>query len=101
MHTFDGDNILGTDTRPGSAVAAVDPTYFNAYHAYADHLTFLTNLQAQFPTRSEIVTSGNSGAGRPITGIHFYGTAKGKPAIVLHGNVHAREWITGMVCPET
>ncbi|EHL01021.1 putative Metallocarboxypeptidase A-like protein [Glarea lozoyensis 74030] len=79
-----------------SAAAAVDVTYFNAYHAYADHLTFLRDLQAQYPTRSEIVTAGNSNGGRPITGIHFYGTAAGKPAVVLHGNVHAREWITGM-----
>ena len=74
-------------------------TWFNSYHAYADHLQFLRDLQASYPTRSEIVIAGNSGQGRPITGIHFYGSGgKGsKPAIVFHGTVHAREWITTMV----
>jgi carboxypeptidase A4 len=37
--------------------------------------------------------------GQAITGIHFYGSSgKGKkPAVVLHGTVHAREWISTMV----
>lgn len=75
-------------------------TWFNSYHPYADHLQFLTDLVALFPTNAEIVTSGTSNAGRAITGIHFWGSGgKGsKPAIVLHGTVHAREWITTMVC---
>lgn len=55
---------------------------------------------AQYPARAEIVTSGSSVGGRVITGIHIWGSGgKGsKPAIVLHGTVHAREWITGVVC---
>ena len=46
-----------------------------------------------------MVTSGTSLQGQPITGIHLFGSGgKGtKPAIVLHGTVHAREWITTMV----
>ena len=76
-----------------------DITWFNSYHPYADHLQFLRDLVAANPARSEIVTAGNSVNGRPITGIHIYGSGgKGsKPAIVLHGTVHAREWVTGMV----
>jgi hypothetical protein len=33
-----------------------------------------------------------------LTGIHIWGSGgKGsKPAVVIHGNVHAREWITSM-----
>ena len=78
---------------------AADLTYFNAYHPYADHLTFLRELVAANPTRAEIVTGGTTVQGRPITGIHFWGSGgKGsKPAVVLHGQVHAREWVTGMV----
>jgi murein tripeptide amidase MpaA len=74
-------------------------TWFNTYHSYADHLTFLRDLQASWPTNSEIFTVGNSLQGRPITGIRFWGsTGKGnRPAIVLHSTVHAREWITNMV----
>ncbi|KAI9843522.1 MAG: hypothetical protein M1837_006276 [Sclerophora amabilis] len=81
--------------RAGSA----NETWFNSYHAYDDHIQFLNDLQAAHPDNSEIVVPGKSGDGRDITGIHFYGDGgKGsKPAIVLHGTVHAREWITTMV----
>jgi hypothetical protein len=74
-------------------------TWFNAYHAYADHLQFLNDLVTAHPSNAEIVVAGNSGSGRPITGIHFYGSGgKGsKPAVVIHGTVHAREWITTLV----
>jgi carboxypeptidase A4 len=81
----------------------VNDTWFRAYHDYDDHILFLQNLQQQFPTVSEIVSSGNSLGGNPITGIHFWGNSEGeerltKPAVVLHGTVHAREWITTMAC---
>ncbi|TVY81002.1 Metallocarboxypeptidase A-like protein [Lachnellula suecica] len=74
-------------------------TWFNSYHAYADHLQFLTDLTTTYPTQSEIITSGTSVQGRVITGIHFWGSGgKGsKPAVVFHSTVHAREWITTMV----
>lgn len=82
-----------------AAGAAPNATWFNSYHSYADHLKFLTDLTTAYPTQSEIVTSGTSVQGRAITGIHFWGSGgKGsKPAVVFHGTVHAREWITTMV----
>lgn len=82
-------------TPAGSA----NSTWFNSYHAYADHLQFLKDLVALSPSNSEIVTAGNSLQGNAITGIHFWGSSgKGvKPAIVFHGTVHAREWISTMV----
>ncbi|KAI4225539.1 MAG: hypothetical protein L6R36_003845 [Xanthoria steineri] len=85
----------GSDYRIGSANA----TWFNTYHAYSQHVQFLNDLAATYPSNAEVVTIGNSLQGRPITGIHFYGTGlKGqRPAVVLHGTVHAREWITTMV----
>jgi hypothetical protein len=63
-------------------------------------MQFLKDLQAQHSANSEVVIAGNSGFGKPITGIHFYGSdGPGlKPAVVFHGTVHAREWITTMVC---
>lgn len=81
------------------AAAVPDPSWFEAYHSYADHLTFLSDLQAAFPDNSEIYESGTSFEGREITGIHLWGSAgKGSnPAINFHGTVHAREWITTMV----
>lgn len=82
------------DPVAGSANAS----WFNSYHSYKDHLTFLSDLQAKYPSNSEIVTSGKSAAGNAITGLHIYGKGgKGKPAVVFHGTVHAREWIGTMV----
>lgn len=82
-----------------ATVGSANISWFNSYHPYADHIQFLNDLQSAFPSNSEIVVAGNSIEGRPITGLHFYGSAgKGvKPAVVLHGTVHAREWITTLV----
>ena len=74
-------------------------SWFTAYHPYSDHLTFLRDLQGSFTGNSEIVTAGSSFQGRVLTGIHIWGSGgKGsKPAVIFHGTVHAREWISTMV----
>ncbi|EAS36042.3 secreted carboxypeptidase McpA [Coccidioides immitis RS] len=72
--------------------------WFNSYHSYNDHLQFLRDLQAQYPDNSELITAGNSYERRPLQGIHIWGSrGKGKPGVVWHGTIHAREWITTMV----
>jgi murein tripeptide amidase MpaA len=78
--------------------AMANATWFNNYHAYADHLTFLNELQSQFPSNAKVITSDSSLQNRPITGIHLYGSSGGgsRPGIIFHGTVHAREWITTM-----
>jgi carboxypeptidase A4 len=78
---------------------APNATWFTSYHSYATHLQFLRDLVTAYPSNAEIVTSGTSTAGNTITGIHIYGSGgKGsKPAVLFHGTVHAREWITTMV----
>ncbi|KAK3322993.1 carboxypeptidase A2 [Apodospora peruviana] len=96
MHDDLGASIAEESTFQTYAAGAVNSTWFNSYHAYADHLQFLRDLQAQYPTQSEIVTSGKSLNGNPITGIRIWGTGKGKPAVVFHGTVHAREWVSTM-----
>jgi len=75
--------------------------WFNSYHSYTDHLTFLNDLVSAFPSNAKITTSGTSVEGRTITGIHIFGASGSgtKPAIIWHGTVHAREWIATMVCP--
>ncbi|KAF3936032.1 hypothetical protein ABW19_dt0209978 [Dactylella cylindrospora] len=80
-----------------NAQAAPDPNWYQAYHAYNDHLSYLQALVATYPNNAEIVTSGKSTEGREITGIHIWGKKKGKEAAVLHGTVHAREWISAKV----
>lgn len=76
-----------------------NPAWFNAYHPYADHLTFLSDLAAAYPNNAKIVSAGKSLQGQTITGINIFGSSGSgnKPAIIWHGNVHAREWITSMV----
>lgn len=85
-----------TDIAPQLALAAADLSWFNSYHPYAEHLTFINQLQAKFTANSKVVTSGTSYEGRVITGLHIFGSSGGgkKPAVIFHGNVHAREWIT-------
>ncbi|KAI0140185.1 hypothetical protein GGR57DRAFT_439814 [Xylariaceae sp. FL1272] len=98
LEPFPGLESDNEVAKVGAAAALPSLTWFNAYHAYADHLTFLSSLQAAFPSNSELFTVGASFEGRAIQGIHLWGTGgKGsKPAIYWHGNVHAREWITSM-----
>ncbi|CAJ0547042.1 Ff.00g016690.m01.CDS01 [Fusarium sp. VM40] len=86
------------EEKTSTVYAVPSDSWFTAYHSYADHLQFLTDLQTSFPTKSELFTLGNSFQGRPLTGIHIWGSGgKGsKPAVVFHGTVHAREWISTM-----
>jgi murein tripeptide amidase MpaA len=75
-----------------------DESWFTAYHPYVNHMAFLLDLQQNFNNYAELFTTGNSFEGRPIIGIHIWGSGgKGsKPTVVIHGTVHAREWITTM-----
>lgn len=78
---------------------AANISWFNSYHSFQDHVRFLSDIQSQYSSNSEVITAGNSYEGRPITGIHLWG-AGGKnanPALVFHGTIHAREWISTMV----
>ncbi|KAI0834519.1 hypothetical protein F5Y06DRAFT_278857 [Hypoxylon sp. FL0890] len=86
----------GYPEREVSASALPSLSWFSAYHAYADHLTFLKDIQSSFASNSELITAGRSFEGRDIQGIHLWGSGgkDSKPAIVWHGNVHAREWIS-------
>jgi hypothetical protein len=98
MHQDLGVSIAEESTFRAYAAGSANVTWFNSYHSYSDHLQFLEDLQAQHPTQSEVISAGNSLNGNAITGLHFWGSSgKGKPAIVFHGTVHAREWITTMV----
>ncbi|KAI1158786.1 hypothetical protein F5B18DRAFT_639617 [Nemania serpens] len=79
--------------------ALPDLDWFDAYHAYADHVKYWADLQAVFPKNSELIVAGKSFEGRPLQGIHLWGKSgkDKKPAIFFNGNVHAREWITSKV----
>ncbi|RXG47307.1 hypothetical protein VDGE_07134 [Verticillium dahliae] len=75
-----------------------DLAWYDSYHPYDDHKAYFEELHAAHPDHSEIISTGTSYEGRDIFGIHFWGDeGPGKPAIVFHGTVHAREWITAPV----
>ncbi|KAJ2965442.1 hypothetical protein NQ176_g10612 [Zarea fungicola] len=99
MHDDLGQSVKEEAIFPIYAAGSANSTWFNAYHAYSDHLQWLNDLATQYPKNSKIVTSGNSLQGNPITGLHIFGSSGGgkKPAVVFHGTVHAREWIATMV----
>ncbi|KAF1951315.1 hypothetical protein CC80DRAFT_209461 [Byssothecium circinans] len=82
-----------------SAAAAPNATWFNSYHAIADHTQWIKDLAAAYPSNAEAISAGKSLEGRDITGIHIWGSGgKGsQKGVVWHGTVHAREWITTMV----
>ncbi|KAI1394874.1 hypothetical protein F4819DRAFT_480242 [Hypoxylon fuscum] len=93
---YPGSSELESDL---SAAALPSLSWFSAYHAYADHLTFLKDIQSSFAKNSELITSGKSFEGRDIQGIHLWGSGgkDSKPAVIFNGNVHAREWISSKV----
>lgn len=73
-------------------------SWFDSYHSYEEHEQYWKDLQAAFPNNSESISSGTSYEGRDIFGLHLWGSnGPGKPAVLWHGTVHAREWISSMV----
>ncbi|KAF4549075.1 Metallocarboxypeptidase A-like protein 2 [Elsinoe fawcettii] len=74
-----------------------DLAWYDSYHPYDDHIQYWRDLQAAFPNQSEWISSGTSFEGRDLFGLHLWGSGgPGKPAVLYHGTVHAREWITTM-----
>ncbi|KAF1996328.1 hypothetical protein P154DRAFT_472733 [Amniculicola lignicola CBS 123094] len=72
-----------------------DNSWYDSYHDYNDHIKLFEGFQKGFSNQSEIISSGTSYEGRDIYGLHLWGAGgKGKPAVIYHGTVHAREWIT-------
>ncbi|KAK8123327.1 hypothetical protein PG999_003245 [Apiospora kogelbergensis] len=97
---------LGTSISAESAASAKRWTkrqdnplaWFETYHNYEDHIQYFRDLHDAFPSNSEMVSSGKSYQGRDIFGIHLWGAGgPGKPAVLYHGTVHAREWISAPV----
>ncbi|KAF2870525.1 hypothetical protein BDV95DRAFT_62706 [Massariosphaeria phaeospora] len=73
-------------------------SWFDSYHSYDEHIEYFEHLHQSFPNQSEWITSGTSYQGRDIYGLHLWGASgPGKPAVLYHGTVHAREWITAPV----
>lgn len=86
-----GPNILGKRQ-------AANSSWFDSYHDYNDHVQYFSDLHDSFLDNSEIISSGTSVEGRDIYGLHLWGAGgPGKPAVLYHATVHAREWIAAPV----
>ncbi|KAH8702701.1 hypothetical protein GQ44DRAFT_831816 [Phaeosphaeriaceae sp. PMI808] len=98
LHSDLGDSIarestVGSKNWRRQTNGSHDP-WFDSYHPYADHVQWWRELQGTFKSQSNWTSSGKSYEGRDIFGVHLWGAGgPGKPAVVYHGTVHAREWI--------
>ena len=75
-------------------------SWFSNYKQYSEIDTYLTQLVNENPAIASRFTLGtNTVEGRPIYGIKITGPATGapKPAFIVEGLQHAREWIAAMV----
>ncbi|KAJ0314050.1 hypothetical protein Brms1b_007293 [Colletotrichum noveboracense] len=99
LHKDLGESITAESQLRGTYKRDVDDlSWYDSYHPYADHIQYIKNLHESFPENSELITAGHSYENRTIQGIHLWGDGgPGKPAVLYHGNVHAREWITSKV----
>lgn len=99
LHKNLGESITAESKVKDSYRRDVDDlSWYDSYHSYADHVQYLSDLHEAFLDNSELISSGRSHENRSIHGIHLYGDdGPGKPAVLYHGTVHAREWITAPV----
>ena len=98
MHEDLGASITAEAPKTFDKRQVSNSSWFDSYHNYTDHIQFFNDLQAGFPNNSEIVSAGKSVEGRDLFGIHFWGAGgPGKPVVLYHATVHAREWIAAPV----
>ncbi|KAI2615800.1 hypothetical protein GGS26DRAFT_454531 [Hypomontagnella submonticulosa] len=98
MHENLGDSIAAESLFRPVRRQTDGLSWYDSYHDYEDHVQYFEELQRAFPNNSELISSGTSYQGRNIFGLHLWGASgRGKPAVLYHGNVHAREWITSPV----
>ncbi|KAG0004790.1 hypothetical protein BGZ65_012700 [Modicella reniformis] len=81
-------------TLPAGAEIYATDTWFQGYHSYADHQTWLSTQISANPGKASGFSAGKSFQGREQAGIKV-GT--GPNHIVFHGTQHSREWIGTMV----
>lgn len=96
LHENLGDSIVSeSPSHKKWKRQADDESWYDEFHNYEDHIDYFRDLHAQFPNNSKLVSSGKSYQNRNIYGLHLWGEAgPGKPAVLYHGTVHAREWIS-------
>ncbi len=75
-----------------------DAAFFQTYRTYEELDGFIDQLAQQYPGMTSTFFVGLSGEGRAIRGIRITGpgNASARPALLIDGTQHAREWISPM-----
>ena len=96
--TTDSSEYQATALERRQNGALPSTSWFNSYHSYSEHVQYWNDLRAAFPSNSQRFVVGNSFENREIFGLKLFGanTGASKKAVIWHGTVHAREWITTM-----
>ncbi|KAL1919542.1 uncharacterized protein VTP21DRAFT_2235 [Calcarisporiella thermophila] len=84
------------ELRPQSKVLAAAPPnldWFKSYKNLAEHQNFIKKLNADYASITEVVSAGKTYENRDITGLRIKGK-NAKKTFIIHGGIHAREWIT-------
>ncbi len=81
----------------GQGGAAAGGNWFLDYKTYTEVNLYFDTLVKLRPGIAETFTVGSSLEGLPIHGIRITGPGEDKPAVLLNGCQHAREWIAVMV----
>ncbi len=91
----DFDALMAEQTRLD---ALDDPSWFLAYKDLAAVEARMSALAAQFPALATLSNIGTSFEGRPIKMLRITGpgSTATRPAMVINGTQHAREWVTPM-----
>ncbi|XP_058805442.1 zinc carboxypeptidase-like isoform X2 [Phymastichus coffea] len=66
---------------------------WNRYHTLDEIYEWLDSMAAQYPDKVQVVVGGKSYQGRQIKGVKL-SFGEGKPAVLVEGGIHAREWIS-------
>ena len=85
------------------ALGPADAAWYTAYKTYDQFNTYTDTLIATYPGIVSRIAIGNSLQGNPVWAIRIAspGSAATKPAFLLFGLQHAREWVTGMAAMYT
>ncbi|KAL1924123.1 uncharacterized protein VTP21DRAFT_7158 [Calcarisporiella thermophila] len=67
--------------------------FFRKYHTYEELLAFVRKLHDDYPSNTEIISTGKSYEGRDLFGLRIKGKNP-KKKFVFNGGIHAREWIS-------
>jgi len=78
----------------GSNSKMEEEKFFTSYRRLGEMETWVNQRVSQYPTLCSSFSIGRSFQGRNIFGLKIQGNNNAKPALLYHGGIHAREWIS-------